>query len=420
MEWWHAGILMLAETISLGVLALPQAVAILGLVPGLLLILGLGLVATYTGYIIGQFKEAYPAMQSFADCGELVGRSISPLVGCICREIMAASQVLILVFIMGAHILSFAIAMNAMTDHATCTITFSVAGLVVCFVMGLPRTLKAVSYLSVFSCVSVIVSVAIAMIAIGVTKPDMGHIVVVHNGIPLVKGLGPVMNIVLAYAGHVAFFGFCSELKKPRDFPKALAFMQISAISFYMLIAAIIYYYAGPLVASPALGSASPIVRKICFGIAVPTIIIAGVINGSVGCKYIYVRIWKGTNVIHQNSVKSLGSWIGICAVSWAVSWIIAEAVPNFNLLLGLIAALFCSWFSFCLPASLWLWMNHGRWFSSSRKVTLTILNIGIFCLGATICIMGMWSSGVELRQGSAGKPFSCESNWHPMAESNL
>jgi hypothetical protein len=39
-------------------------------------------------------------------------------------------------------------------------------------------------------------------------------------------------------------------------------------------------------------------------------------------------------------------SWVAICAASWVVAWAIAEAVPNFNLLLGLIAALFCSWFS--------------------------------------------------------------------------
>lgn len=113
-----------------------------------------------------------------------------------------------------------------------------------------------------------------------------------------------------------------------------------------MLISAIIYYYAGPLVSSPALGSASPTVRKAAFGIALPTILVAGVVNGSVACKYVYLRVWSGTDVVHQKNFKSIGSWVGICAVLWVVSWVIAEAVPNFNLLLGLIAALFCSWFT--------------------------------------------------------------------------
>lgn len=134
---------MLAENVSLGVLSLPQALAILGLVPGLLCILFLGLIATYTGWIIGIFKLAHPHFHSFADWGQLIG-------GPILREVFAVGQVLILIFIMGAHVLSFAIAMNAMTDHGTCTIVFSVLGLVLCFALGLPRTFKKVSYLSIF------------------------------------------------------------------------------------------------------------------------------------------------------------------------------------------------------------------------------------------------------------------------------
>jgi hypothetical protein len=92
-------------------------------------------------------------------------------------------------------------------------------------------------------------------------------------------------------AGHVAFFSFQSELKDPRDFRKALFFEQGIAVTFYMTISVVIYYYAGPLVASPALGSASPLVAKIAFGIALPTIIVAGVVNGSVACKFVYLRL---------------------------------------------------------------------------------------------------------------------------------
>jgi amino acid permease len=134
---------MVAEIISLGVLALPQALASLGFVPGILLIIVLGVIATWTGYLIGQFKLAYPSTQSFADCGYLIAGPIG-------REVMAFAQVLILVFIMAAHVLSFAIALNAITGHAWCTVAFSAVGLTISFALSLPRTLKNVSYLSVF------------------------------------------------------------------------------------------------------------------------------------------------------------------------------------------------------------------------------------------------------------------------------
>ncbi|KAH7094684.1 transmembrane amino acid transporter protein-domain-containing protein [Paraphoma chrysanthemicola] len=406
-EWWHTSILMLAENVSLGVLALPQALAILGLVPGLLCILFLGVIATYTGWIIGEFRLAHPAMHSFADCGMLIAGPIG-------REIMAVGQVLILVFIMGAHVLSFAIAMNAITDHSACTIIFSVVGLVICFLLGLPRTFKNVSYFSIFSCLSIIIAVLVVMIAIGIQKPDMGNVLAVRPNVPLVKGLGPVLNIILAYTGHVAFFSFQAELKDTRDFKKALFLEQGIAVVFYMVMSVVIYYYAGPLVASPALGSAGPTITKIAFGIALPTIIVAGVVNGSVACKYIYVRIWAGTNVVHQNSFKSIGSWLAICAAAWVVSWILAEAIPNFNIFLGLIGALFGSWFSYALPPCLWLYQHRSNLFSTKRKTAMTIFNCTVFFLGVAIFVLGMWSSGVELSSGSGGRPFSCANNWKP------
>ncbi|KAI4630615.1 hypothetical protein J4E80_001553 [Alternaria sp. BMP 0032] len=319
-KWWNVGTLMLAENVSLGVLALPQALAILGLVPGLLCICFLGIIATYTGYLIGEFKLAHPSVANYADCGMLMS-------GPVLREVLAVGQLLVLIFIMGAHILTFAVAMNAMTDHGTCTIVFTVVGLIVSFLLGLPRTFKNISYFSYFSCASIIVAVTVTMIAISIQKPDMGNIVAVRPDVPLVKGLAPVsyihvMNIVLAYTGHVAFFSFQSELEDPRDFRKALIFEQGIAVTFYMLISVIIYYYAGPLVASPALGSASPLVSKICFGIALPTIIVAGVVNGSVATKYIYFRVWKGTNVASTNSWKSLGSWGAICTGAWLMRFL--------------------------------------------------------------------------------------------------
>ncbi|KAI4920751.1 uncharacterized protein J4E92_008395 [Alternaria infectoria] len=266
-KWWYVHKLpdsvcsvtervMLAENVSLGVLALPQALAILGLVPGLLCICFLGIIATYTGYLIGEFKLAHPSVANYADCGMLMS-------GPVLREVLAVGQLLVLIFIMGAHILTFAVAMNAMTDHGTCTIVFTVVGLIISFLLGLPRTFKNISYFSYFSCASIIVAVTVTMIAISIQKPDMGNIVAVRPDVPLVKGLAPVMNIVLAYTGHVAFFSFQSELEDPRDFRKALIFEQGIAVTFYMLISVIIYYYAGPLVASPALGSASPLVNAL-------------------------------------------------------------------------------------------------------------------------------------------------------------
>lgn len=82
-------------------------------------------------------------------------------------------------------------------------------------------------------------------------------------------------------------------------------------------------------------------------------IVIAGIINGHVATKYIYVRIFRGTDRVHQRSLVSVGSWILIATILWIVAWVIAEAIPVFNTLLGLMVALFASWFTCKLSPTL-------------------------------------------------------------------
>lgn len=128
-------------------------------------------------------------------------------------------------------------------------------------------------------------------------------------------------------------------MRRPTDFPKALVFMMAGSCVFYMVISAVIYFYGGPDVASPALGSATPVVKKVVWALALPTVVVAGVVNASVACKYVYMRFWQGTDVIHQKSFKALGSWVFICAVTWLLAWLIAEAIPNFNTMIAFIVS---------------------------------------------------------------------------------
>lgn len=45
--------IMIAETISLGILSLPSVLAKVGMIGGAILVIGLGIIATYSGYVIG-------------------------------------------------------------------------------------------------------------------------------------------------------------------------------------------------------------------------------------------------------------------------------------------------------------------------------------------------------------------------------
>lgn len=107
----------------------------------IILIIGLGILAGYTGYVIGQFKKAYPQVHNMADAGEV-------LAGPIGREVLGAGQLLFLIFIMASHILTFTVMMNHLTEHGTCSIVFGIVGMIISFVSNLPRTMKNMSYFS--------------------------------------------------------------------------------------------------------------------------------------------------------------------------------------------------------------------------------------------------------------------------------
>lgn len=53
-----------------------------------------------------------------------------------------------------------------------------------------------------------------------------------------------------------------------------------------------VYAYTSDNATSPALGNTGITLRKVAYGIALPTIMIAGVINGHVCAKLIYIRVY--------------------------------------------------------------------------------------------------------------------------------
>lgn len=122
------------------------------------------------------------------------------------------------------------------------------------------------------------------MVAIGIQRPDPQ--VQATTVVAFPTAFGSIANIIFAYAGHVAFFSFISELKNPHDYPKALFFLQGWDISMYVVASVVIYRYGGPDVSSPSLGSTGPLIAKIAYGIALPTIVIAGIISAHVAAKY--------------------------------------------------------------------------------------------------------------------------------------
>jgi hypothetical protein len=175
---------------------------------------------------------------------------------------------------MASHILTFSVLLNTITNHGTCTIVFGVVGLIVSFLGALPRTAEKVFWMSTISALSILIATIVTMVSIGVQAPDY-----VENDITtspsFTEAFLAVTNIVFAFIAHVSFFGIMSEMQDPKEFPKSLAMLQIVDTIMYIVTAMVIYCYAGPDVSSPALSSAGPLMKRVAYGLAIPTVRIA-------------------------------------------------------------------------------------------------------------------------------------------------
>ncbi|KAH9952019.1 transmembrane amino acid transporter protein-domain-containing protein [Amylocystis lapponica] len=409
MVWWKAAALMLAETVSLGILSIPSVFQSLGMVAGCILVIGLGAIATATGYLIGLFKLRYPHVHNMADAGMI-------LAGPVGREVLGAAQVIFMVFLCGSHVLTGMIAFDTITAGASCSVLWAGVSAIICFVLTLPRTLNGISYLSVASFISIVSAVMITMIGVGVTGHKGG--VTVRADLSFGSAFLAVTDIVFAYAGHVAFFTFITEMERPQDFAKALYFLQAADTTLYLVVGIVVYAYAGSSTVSPALGNTGTVLRKVAYGIALPTIMIAGVINGHVCAKLIYVRIFRredGITSRHMTTHSWTGwlTWTGISLSIWVLAFVIAEVIPFFNDLLGVISSLFASWFTYGISGIFWFHLTPAseRW-TTTRQRLKTLFWSAIILMGAFIMVAGLYASINSIvegyRDGSYSGPFTC------------
>ena len=97
LSWYMVAAIMIAEIVSNGMLSLPSALAVVGIVPGVILIIFLGVFATYTSWVLIQFKLRHPEVHNMGDAGYI-------LFGPIGREVLSAGTVIFAIFATGSQL----------------------------------------------------------------------------------------------------------------------------------------------------------------------------------------------------------------------------------------------------------------------------------------------------------------------------
>ena len=67
-------------------------------------------------------------------------------------------------------------------------------------------------------------------------------------------------------------------MKDPREYTKAMVVSQVFLTAVYAIVGIIVYYYAGSYNTSPALGPAGPFMKKICYRLALPGLLVSTIL----------------------------------------------------------------------------------------------------------------------------------------------
>ncbi|CDO72388.1 hypothetical protein BN946_scf184977.g87 [Trametes cinnabarina] len=398
---------MIAEIVSNGMLTLPNAMAVVGIVPSLILTIFLGVFALYTAKLLIDFKLNHPDVHNMGDAGYI-------MFGPIGREILSAGTIIFAIFAVGSEILSGQLALSMLSNNGLCAVVFLAIFSAAIFLLSLPRTLGGLDWLGLLSAVFITICGFLAMVGAG-ANPVPGRVVVATVPTTFYEAFLAITGPVFSYAGHFMFFILISEMRKPEDAMKAAWVLQGFSTAFYAVFSVVVYVYIGSTVASPALLSLPPVWSKITFALGMVNFLISGALYAHAAAKLIFIRFFRRSRHIYSHTSLGWTVWVLLCFASTGVAFVFATAVPIFSYLAGITASLFASWYTYGIAGFFWLHDTYhlkGGFDGLKRKWIGTLLATSTVLAGAFICIAGTYVSAKLIadayRQGLVGKPFTC------------
>lgn len=163
MSWQKAAWLLAGDQVCLAIMAQSWSLSVLGWVPGLITMVLAGLFFWITSMTMHKYIMKNPSIKDICDFGyHIFGKSriAYEFSGCM----LLANNILLI----GFHILTGAKVINTLSDHSLCTVDFSVIVTIMGIIMSVPRTLKHVSFMSMFSAACMGIAILLFLVFAGI------------------------------------------------------------------------------------------------------------------------------------------------------------------------------------------------------------------------------------------------------------
>ncbi|OIW33224.1 amino acid transporter [Coniochaeta ligniaria NRRL 30616] len=411
--WIQASVIFLKLIFATGVLTIPSAMFVLGAFPGAVNVLGWQALNTYCAIIQGNFRNSHAGCHSIADMAHHVG-------GPWLREVIGGLFLVTFAIVAASGIFGSSVALNALSNHAICTNYFMLVATIAVFCLASVRKFEKISWLTWGGFISVYVAVFI--VVSNTHRPaaapqtgdfDLGYHAIGHP--TFVAAITSVATIFCSGAGTSAFLPVISEMKRPRDYNKAVYLCMGIVTASYLTFSLVVYAWCGQWVASPSLGSAGGTIKKVAYGIGIFGLLVSACLYVHVAAKYLFVRVLRNSVHLQSNSLVHWGVWLGANLVMCVVAFLLASGIPIFNYLLALAGSLTFAPLALGFPGYLWIY-DHGHWRKGGAlKATSYWLNWLMILLAVFLTVGGTYGVIQQVidayASGQISSAFSCEDN---------
>ncbi|KAF2124516.1 hypothetical protein P153DRAFT_370922 [Dothidotthia symphoricarpi CBS 119687] len=417
--WKGTVALMLKTQIGLGVLSIPAVFDVLGLIPGILCLFIIGIITCWSNYVVGVFKLRHPEVYGIEDVGSM-------LFGRVGREILGGAFALWWVCVAGSGMLGISIALNSLSEHGTCTAVFVAVAAIIGFALSSIPTLGKITWVAWIGLVGILSAILTVTIAVGLQdRPPAAPLTdgpwksdfKLFGNPTFAEAAAALTSLVFAYAGTPAFFNIVSEMRDPRMYTRAVMIQQSISTCFYGVVGIVVYYYCGSYVASPALGSAGAMMKKVCYGLALPGLIASTMLVTHINAKYFFIRTLRGSRHLNHNTPTHWIVWFSYTAGVSLAAYVIASAVPVFGGLVSLVGALFGTLMCFQPMGCMWLYDNWsaGKATKSPKWIAMVVWCVFVIASGTFLMIAGTYGSLVEIiasySVSGGSKAWTCADN---------
>lgn len=344
-----------------------------------------------TSVIAGRSRNKHPQCHSIVDLTRL-------FYGNIAAEIISFLFVIGYILCVASAILGISVGLNALSEHGACSTYFTLVGTILTIMFSSIRTWKSMTWPLAFAFICVMAAVLAVIIgASRLKRPaaapqegpyELGFVAIAYPN--FAAGISAANAIFVSSTGCPGTIPVISEMKRPKDFTKVTVTVACIVTVLYLCLTMTMYSYTGAWVASPSLGSAGPLVKKIAYGLALPSLIVSAGLFNHITAKYIFVRMFRNSVHLQSNSVTHWSSWIGLNVASGFVAFVFAGAVPVFNYLLALLACLCFAPMSIIMPALFWMADNKEYRTGTSKQKWSYFAHVLILILGTFMCVGGL------------------------------